>query len=197
VNAKREYRQDLELAKRATGGDQAAWRELYDAGSDSLFNLLCYQVGDREAAMDLLQDTFVTAMRSIGNYRGEGPLQAWLRTIALRKSLDWRRRLARRANKHLRFLSQAPKATPAGADPSLKSEEEAIRSALESLSSNQRAAILLRELEGLSFKEVGETLGCAEATARVHCHRAGEALRKRLAGMGIMDLADGREGLRP
>lgn len=196
MNIKREHRQDLDLAKRAAGGDQGAWKELYEASSDSLFNLLCYQTGDREVAKDLLQDTFVTAMRSIERFRGEGPLHGWLRTIALRKSLDWRRRLARRAKKHLLFLSQAPASTPAAADPSLKSEQDALQSALHALSPNQRAAMLLRELEGLSFKEVGETLGCAEATARVHCHRAGESLRKRLTDTGIMDLAEGTEGMR-
>ncbi len=197
MNAKRKHRQDLDLAARAAGGDQSAWREIYDDSSDSLFNFLCYQTGDREAAKDLLQETFVTAMRAVDNYRGEGPLHAWLRSIALRKSLDWRRSLARRARKHLRFAEEAAKETAQASDPSLNSETDILQKALNSLSPKQRAAMLLRELEELSFKEVGEELGCAEATARVHYHRAAEAMRQKLSGSEFGELVDGTEGMRP
>ena len=197
MNAKRKHRQDLELAKRVAGGDQNAWRQLYDTSSDSLYNLLCYQTGDREAAKDLLQETFVTAMKAVDRYRGEGSLHAWLRSIALRKTLDWRRSLARRARKHLAFVTEAPRATEARSEPCLRSEQDALQTALDTLSPNQRAALLLRELEELSFKEVAATLGCAEGTARVHYHRAGEALRRKLVGSGLGEIADGTEGIRP
>ncbi len=196
MNAKRKHRQDLDLASRAAGGDQSAWREIYDASSDSLFNFLCYQTGDREAAKDLLQETFVTAMKAVENFRGDGSLHGWLRSIALHKTLDWRRSLARRARKHLGFIAEAPSETDLGPEPSFRSEQDALQEAINSISPKQRAAMLLRELEGLSFKELGEELGCAEATARVHYHRAGEVLRKKLEGSEYGELADGTEGMR-
>ena len=180
MNEPRKERQDLELARRAGEGDERAWREIYDEGCQPLFSFLCYQVGDRDTAMDLLQETYVTAMKSIGRYRGEGPRQGWLRGIALRKCLDWRRSLARRIRlgQALRREGEG-KATPAP-EARLAGEDEVLQQALARLSPKQRAALLLREMEELSFREVGEALGCGENTARVHHHRARLAMRKLL-----------------
>jgi len=194
VNQARSEQQDLELARRAGEGDERAWREIYDRGCQPLFNFLCYQVGDRDAAMDILQDTFITAMKRIDRYRGDGPLQGWLRGIALRKSLDWRRSLARKIRLGEALRREAEPAQAPAADPRLGSEDAELQRALAKLSPRQRAALLLRELEELSFREVAEALGCREATARVHHHRAREAMRGML---GAAALSDELEGVQP
>lgn len=173
-----EHQNDWELAKRAEAGDQVAWRDLFDTHSDALLNLLCYQIGDREAAKDLLQETFVTALRSMTRYRGEGSLKAWLRKIAIRKALDWRKALSRRARLYLRLENEPCEDSGGGQEPHILAENQALNSALRSLSPRQRAALLLRELEGYSFREVGRAMGCAESTARVHHLRAREQFMK-------------------
>ena len=93
------HRDDLDLARRACTGDESAWRLIYDQTSGPLFNFLCYQTGDRDMALELMQETYVTALQRLDSYRGRGPLGGWLRSIALRKSLDWRRRVALRLRK--------------------------------------------------------------------------------------------------
>ncbi|MCP4291512.1 MAG: RNA polymerase sigma factor, partial [bacterium] len=98
MNAEKQYHeqqleQDLALARAAASGDQSAWREIYDNTCQSLFNFLCYQTGNREAARDLLQETYLTALEKLDSYQGAGTLLGWLRTVALRKCLDWRRRV--------------------------------------------------------------------------------------------------------
>jgi len=196
VNERSEHRQDRELARRAARGERDAWRRLYDESCQPLFNLLCYQTGDREAAKDLLQETYLTALRRLGDYRGDGPLQGWLRTIALRKSLDWRRGLMRKLRR-LDPLTESGAVTPAAPEPRLAGETAAVRAALDGLSPRQRAALLLRELEELSFREIADTLGCREPTARVHYHRAREQMRRRLGAAGAGSLADDPGGLRP
>lgn len=173
-----EHQNDWELAKRAEAGDRVAWRDLFDTHSDALLNLLCYQIGDREAAKDLLQETFVTALRSMTRYRGEGSLKAWLRKIAIRKALDWRKALSRRARLYLRLENEPCEESWGPVEPRFHAEYQAINSALRSLSSRQRAALLLREMEDLSFREVGQVMGCSESTARVHHHRAQEQFQK-------------------
>ena len=195
MNEARKEQQDLDLARQAGEGDERAWRRIYDEGCQPLFNFLCYQVGDRDAAMDILQETFVTAMKRIDRYRGDGPLQGWLRGIALRKSLDWRRSLARRIRLGEALKREGGAALEPPADPRLGSEDAELQRALASLSPRQRAALLLRELEELSFREVAEALGCREATARVHHHRAREAMRGMLGAAAA--LSDEMEGVQP
>ena len=176
MTTEQEHRQDLNLAGRAAAGEESAWREIYDATCQNLFGLLVYQTGDRDAAKDLLQETFVTAMRKLPDYRGQGPLGGWLRTIALRKSLDWKRGLMRQAKRKLALLAESETETPGPEAPRFEGEREALDEALKRLSGKQRAALLLREYEQMSFAEIAETIGCSEPTARVHHHRAREAI---------------------
>ena len=162
----------------AAAGDQVAWRAIYDDSCPALFNFLCYQTGDREVAKDLLQETYVTALGRLGTYRGEGSVTAWLRTIALRKCLDWRRRAQLRIRKLAALARDATLPTSYGAEETFPGLGKGIQGALDRLSSRQRAALLLRELEDLSFAEVAANLGCNEATARVHHHRACRNLKR-------------------
>lgn len=177
--------EDRELARRAAGGDVLAQRYIYDRSSDRLFSLLCYQVGDREDALDLLQETFLRAFSNLDTYRGHAPLEAWLRTIALRRAMDWKRRALRRiqrtAGLHEVSGTKAPELGEA--DP----ERDAIGRALKELSANQRAVFLLREWEGRPFEEIGEMLGCKASTVRVHHARARERLRTLLRNMDAQE----------
>jgi RNA polymerase sigma-70 factor (ECF subfamily) len=168
---------DLELAQRAAGGDEGAWRQLYDATHQPLFNFLAYQTGDREAARDLLQETYVTALGRLDTFRGQGTLLAWLRAVGLRKSLDWRRRVKLRVRKLAALALEHTSASTAGAHAGFPGLGDGFQAALDRLSPHQRAALLLRELEDVPFAEIATTLGCGEATARVHHHRACRNLR--------------------
>lgn len=172
-----EPRADRILAQRAAEGDEAAWREIYDATRERLFGLLVYQVGNREEALDVLQDTYLHAFRGLRSFRGDGSLESWLVGIASKRALDWKRRLLTRFKRtdaldDVSFDEAAP-----GADPE---EGRALRKAFAKLPDRQRMAVLLHEWLGYAYAEVGEQLGCSEATARVHAHRGREALRELL-----------------
>ncbi|MCP4547797.1 MAG: RNA polymerase sigma factor [bacterium] len=201
MKTEQEHRQDLTLAERAARGDQAAWREIYNETSDGLFNLLTWQTGDRDTARDLMQETYVKAMKSLEGFRGDGSLGGWLRTIAMRKCLDWRRSLVRQARKRLAVLIESSSTSEAPQLVRFSAEETDFRQALVELSPRQRASLLLREIEEISFAEIGEILGCGEATVRVHYHRAREAMRRILGdaacGAGNDDRVDEMEGMQP
>jgi len=201
VQERQDHPEDRELARRAGEGDERAWRSLYEMTCQPLFNFLCYQVGDREAAKDLLQDTYLAAAGKLGSYRGEGSLLGWLRAIALRRSLDWRRRVKRRLRLHRRFAAEAHSASrdsgvghDEAADARLDIAGDAFRAALARLSPRQRATLILRELEEQSFLEIALALGCSEATARVHYHRARAGMRHWLDSEDTADLADDMGG---
>ena len=93
---------DLNVAKRAQAGDESAWREIVTLTRDRLFALLAHHVGDREEAIDLLQETYLHAVRGLPSYGGRGSLEAWLCGIALRRARGWKRRFLprRRHNLH-------------------------------------------------------------------------------------------------
>lgn len=173
---------DRNLAERARGGDPAAWRAIYDSTCDRLFAFLCYQIGDRDEARDILQETYLQAFRRLATYRGEAPLEAWLRSIALGRSIDWKRVFLRRIKRTV-SLNEASAMVEADIQGvRFDSEDGALHRALGKLSPHQRAALLLREWEGRSFHEIAALLSCAESTARVHHTRAREHMRTALGG---------------
>lgn len=185
---------DRELAERAAQGDEMSWRRIYEETCDRLFALLCYQVRDRDTARDLLQETYIQAYRRLDRYRWEAPLGVWLRTIAVRKALDWRRHVWRK----LRMSEPITEAVPApqgdGSEVRFDSERRALEEAIARLSPAQRAALLLREWEGWSFREIAAALRCKESTARVHHARARKRLALELTGGATSVPAEGLEG---
>lgn len=178
---------DLDLARRAAAGDDAAWRQIYDGTRDRMFALLAYHLGDRDEALDVLQDTYVAAVKGIGAYRGAGSLESWIAGIALRRARDWKRRFLRRRKQtdpiedHPELDQVLPQADP--------DEGRRLREALDGLPERQRSALLLHEWMGFSFREIAESLGTSEATARVHCFRARETLRGKLAAPNASSVA--------
>lgn len=175
-----DIRADWDLARQAAGGSEDAWRAIYERTADKLFAFLCYQSGNREDALDLMQETYLQAQRRLESYRGEAPLGSWLRTIALRKALDWRRRALSPMRRTLELTENSAIAEQAGDVVQFHSEKATLHRALKSLSPQQRAALLLREWEGLSFREIAAMIGCQENTARVHHTRAKEKMRDRM-----------------
>jgi RNA polymerase sigma-70 factor (ECF subfamily) len=169
---------DLELARAAMAGDETAWRRIYDDTSGPLFNFLCYQTGDRDTALDLLQETYVTALQRLDGFRGQGSLLGWLRKVALRKCLDWRRRVAARLRKLADVARENIPLASTGAEEAFPGLGEGMQAALSRLSPRQRAALLLRELEDQPFRDIAAALGCGEPTARVHYHRACRNLKR-------------------
>ncbi len=166
---------DKELAERAAAGDDSAWREIYTATRERLFALLSYHIGARDEALDVLQETYLAAVRGIAGYEGRGSLESWLCGIALRRARDWKRRVLTRL-KNISSLTEENMADEAAPQPDPE-ERRRLRRALEKLSARQRTAVLLHEWMGYSFREVGDVMNVSEATARVHCFRGREALK--------------------
>ena len=184
---------DLELARQAARGDEASFRRIYESTCDRLFSLLSYQVGDRDQARDLLQETFVQAWKRIGDYRGEAPLSSWLRMIAIRKAIDWKRSALNRIKRTVELHETTTTVETDHDGLRFASEEAALHRALAKLSPMQRGALLLREWEELDFAAVARTLGCKESTARVHHTRAREKMRD-LLGRTDSVRAEGLKG---
>jgi RNA polymerase sigma-70 factor (ECF subfamily) len=137
--------------------------ELFRAEADGLFRALCAFTGGRTAiAEEATAEAFARAAAHEGSLRD--PV-AWLYRVGFRVAVDEVRRDARRA--------------PAEDDVTMPAELHGVMDALRELSPNQRAAVVLRHVNGLETAEVADRMGIARPTVRVHLHRA----RKRLAGL--------------
>lgn len=126
--------------------------------------------GSRETAADAVQEGFARALRSRHEYRGEGPLDAWVWRMVLNAALDAVRR--------------APAATGADAPEAAAAEDAAawpeLRAAVAALPQRQRHALFLRHYADLSYDEIAEVLGVARGTVAATLHAAHTALRERV-----------------
>jgi RNA polymerase sigma-70 factor, ECF subfamily len=175
---------DLLLVRRASGGDVRAFEVLVRRYQLPIIRLCVGMLGDRHAAEDAAQDVFFSAWRSLGQFRGGAQFSTWLYRIATNQCLrDIRRRPAQ--------ATQLPEGLPAaeGSAPHSRLEAAegaaAVSAAVARLSPEQRVALLLRELEGLSYDQIAEVLGVSMAAVKSRIYHARIELARDLAANGL------------
>jgi RNA polymerase sigma-70 factor (ECF subfamily) len=168
---------DLELIARWKGGDQRAAAELVQRHAAALARF-AVSSGERNDVDELVQDTFVRAFNSLDGFRGESAFRTWLFTIERRLLLDRRRSEKRRRDRT--EIKEDDSATEYDALDSMVADEtqKKLRDAVTRLSPTQREVFTLRVAEGLSYKEIAETVGTTEGAARVHYHNAMRAVKE-------------------
>jgi RNA polymerase sigma factor (sigma-70 family) len=180
-----EPQSDDALMARFCDGDEDAFVLLYDRYAPQLEVFLRRFVRDRALAEDLLQTTFLSIVRARGRYTPLTGLRAWMYAIAGNAARDaLRRRGARPEQSYdpalLSDLAAAPDADPtlAVSDPNMA---RAVDEALQQLPPDQREAVLLHKLQGLSFPEIASALGTTVGAAKVRAHRGYQRLKLLLA----------------
>ena len=169
----------------ALAGSQSAFEQIVRRYQRPIVSLIARMTGDWALAEDLAQETFVKAFRSLAAFDTTRRLSSWLFRIAHNTAIDAMRR-NRPAQAAFDPGDAAPEpATPPGPDPIERRElGDALEAALSELRPDQRAAIVMRYENGLSFDEIGTVLGIPEVTARSHVHRARKELARRLTDSG-------------
>lgn len=142
------------------------FQDFLDAYREDVYRFLVALAG-RDEAEDCFQETFLSALRAYPRLRGKSDLRAWVLTIAHRKSMD-AHRSRRRRPKPVDILPEA------AIDPA-PPPEPALWEAVRGLPAGQRAAVTLRFVADLPFREIGHVLRCSEAAAR---QRVREGLQK-------------------
>lgn len=147
------------------------------AGALARFAASC---GARDDIDELVQDTFVRAFSSLDGFRGDSSFRTWLFTIERRLFLDRRRSEKRRPISQ--EVAEDDAATEYDALDGLVAGESAerVRKAVARLTPTQREVFVLRVTEGLSYKEIAETVGSTEGAARVHYHNALRTIKELL-----------------
>lgn len=177
------------LIQRCAGGDEAAFAELVADNQRMVVQLALNLLGDRDEALDLSQEVFLRVFRTIGRFRGQSTLKTWIYRIAVNQARNrhrfWRRR--HRADQvslesHVAAHGDFRSCAESGPDRVLAQKELAARlkSALDGLPFDQRTAIVLREVDGLSYEEIAYSLGVAVGTVKSRLTRARHTLRLEL-----------------
>lgn len=187
-----------ELLQRAQAGDRDAHAALYRAFAPMVYTLARRMLGSRALAEDVLQDCFVEVIRKAGQFRGDCPVGAWIRRIAVNKALSqlrspWRRRRALLGSDGRDAgwtCSDGDAADAASAVDLAASPEPAttaqlhgprlleLERALDALSATARAVVWLHVVEGYTHREIGRMMGRTSSFSKSQLARACEQLRQ-------------------
>jgi len=177
------YAMDAQLASMASAGDDAAFTTLVTRFQPAVFRWALTFARDPDEAEDIAQEVFVRTHRQIGDYRSDGPLEAWLYGITRRAALQMTRKGKRRAR-----LALSPAAQPTRevytTDPGGRVDREraatVIRELFAGLPRRQREIFDLVDLQGLSPAEVAERTGMKPVSVRANLFKARRAIRESL-----------------
>ncbi len=177
------------LVQRCAAGDEVACADLVEEHQRMVVQLAINLLGDRDEALDLSQEVFLRVFRTIHRFRGQSSLRTWIYRIAVNQARNrhrgWRRR--HRADQvsldeHVKTHGDILSLREAPPDRVLAQKELAqrLKDALDRLPFDQRTAIVLREVDGLSYEEIAFSLGVAIGTVKSRLTRARQALRLEL-----------------
>ncbi|RMH44881.1 MAG: sigma-70 family RNA polymerase sigma factor [Deltaproteobacteria bacterium] len=186
---------DRELVDRARDGDADAFRVLFERYRRRAYAAAYGMLHNADDALDVVQEAFIKAHRHLGTFQGNASFYTWLYRIVMNLCIDHIRR--RKRARHVDFddaIGHDEADAPVGEEALLprmldgnpqrnlarRQVREYIAEALETLSDNHRAVIILRELEGMSYEEMAQAMQCAKGTIMSRLFHARRNLQKRL-----------------
>lgn len=173
---------DAELRALALGGNEASFREFLARYKLPVYRLIRSTIGDADEALDLTQESFVSAFAALKSYDPGRSFQTWISRIALNKCRDW----ARRRRVRSFFTRAAPledafsvydDAVPADVQAADRAELARVTAAIVGLPVRLREALVLRTVDGLSQAEAADVLSVSEKTIETRLYRARSKLK--------------------
>ena len=167
---------DAELLQRAQEGRNEAFHVLVDRHADALFGLAVRMVGNEADAEDVLQKTFMGAVRHLQVFEGRSSVKTWLTGILMRQAAKHHRSSYRRRKRESAHLSCRDESSLPERDSDWGMSDAQIRmdvqTALDSLSEEHRQVIVLREMEGMTYREMADCLDVPRGTVESRLYRA-------------------------
>ena len=184
-------RSEVELVSRAQQGDEAAFEQLYRRYSRALYSLAYQMLGAHQDADEVLQETFVRVFKNLTRLRSPEAFTSWVYQITVNLCMDYRKMRARArwqpiedenhegAATHFELATAKWVRTP---QQVLENNEllANITAAIEALPEQQKAVVIMHEIEGMSKKMISKTLECSLVTVRTNLHHARKKLRRKL-----------------
>jgi RNA polymerase sigma-70 factor (ECF subfamily) len=180
---------EASLIQRCATRDEDACAELVSEHQRMVYQLSLNLLNDHNEALDLSQEVFLRVFRTIGTFRGHSSLRTWMYRIVVNQARNrqrwWRRRHRAQQislDQHIQDHGEMAETIDSGPDRLVGQKQlgERIRVALDRLPFDQKTAIVLREIDGLSYEEIGFSLGIAVGTVKSRLARARQSLRAQL-----------------
>ena len=180
---------DQQLVDRVKRGDKAAFDVLVRKYQSRVANLVSRFIRNQADVMDVTQEAFLKAYRALPNFRGDSAFYTWLYRIAVNSAKNFLAVQARRPNQADQDISEIEQIE---GDNALKDQttpehlllteeiQETVIASIEALPEDLRTAIMLREVEGLSYEEIASVMECPIGTVRSRIFRAREAIDHKL-----------------
>jgi RNA polymerase sigma-70 factor, ECF subfamily len=184
---------DADFVARCRTGDTEAFAVLVRRHQKKMLNVAFRMIGDYDEACDVVQEAFLSAYRAIGKFRGDARFSTWLCGIVLNRSRSHLKQRAMRSRRELGSFDDPPESKAASFAEELYSREESIVERIEkremdekvqacigSLDGEQREVLVLRDIQGFSYEEIGDLLKLPEGTVKSRLFRARNALKEGL-----------------
>lgn len=175
---------EKKIIEKVLGGDANAFEELVLKYEKTVYNLALRMVGDRDDAFDMTQEAFIKAYGSLSSFRGDSKFSVWIYRITTNVCLDFLRSKSRKQQVSLTVSDDDEDAQLDIPDPKADPEQQlmqkmsmqSVEEGLKTLPDKQRQILVMRELGGMSYAEIGAALSLEEGTVKSRIFRA----RKRL-----------------
>jgi RNA polymerase sigma-70 factor (ECF subfamily) len=174
----RAQQSEVELIRRAAGGDVQAYEQLYREHVGRVNGLCLRMTRDRGEAEELVQDVFVRVWDKLGTFRGGSAFSTWVHRVAVNTVIQHLRANARWRDRH--DAAADPEVTPDNHFARMNGADIDLERAINLLPVRARMVFLLHDVEGHKHREIAEMTGIAVGTCKAHLHRARQRLRETL-----------------
>lgn len=173
-----EVQQDWWLAQAAADRDEGAFEQLVRRHTPALYAGALRATGDPQLAQDVVQQAWLSAWLHLPGFRQQSAVRTWLTRIATTTALNALRRV--RPTMPLDEVAEPPLTLDTEQQAEARERARAVRAAVAALPVRQRDAVVLRDLEGLSYQEVADELGCSVSAVKSSLHRGRQSLAEAL-----------------
>jgi len=177
-------REETEMISRCQQGDQEALKEIFDKYHKKVYRIAYGVVRQREEALDVVQEVFIKLFRSIKNFKGRSHFYTYLYRMVMNTAIDHKRKAGKQFMSSLNEEGsfEPPDEAEKGPERILlqKELEERVKLAMDKLPAEQKATLIFRDVEGLSYQEMAEAMGCSIGTVMSRLHYGRKRMQESL-----------------
>ncbi len=177
-------REETETISRCQQGDQQALKEIFDKYHKKVYRIAYGVVRQREEALDIVQEVFIKLFHTIKNFKGRSQFYTYLYRMTMNTAIDHTRKMGKQSVSSLDEEGSFEPSDAAEKGPERillqKELEERVKRAMDKLPAEQRAALIFRDVEGLSYQEMAEAMGSSIGTVMSRLHYGRKRLQELL-----------------